>query len=115
MRDELNRTEFSESLDRRLSGLQDDPWLTAKVLAKAEGEFTPSEFVRQTAGVDNVCERAAVLAAGPGGELIMKNVTAEEDFSIKRTTGDVTFELCDAAEIVYIDHPTQAGGVIFER
>ena len=38
MRDELNRTEFSESLDRRLSGLQDDPWLTAKVLAKAEGE-----------------------------------------------------------------------------
>ena len=38
MRNELNRTEFSESLDRRLSGLQDDPWLTAKVLAKAEGE-----------------------------------------------------------------------------
>ena len=38
MRDELNKKEFSESLDRRLSGLQDDPWLTAKVLAKAEGE-----------------------------------------------------------------------------
>ena len=29
MYNELNRTEFSESLDRRLSGLQDDPWLTA--------------------------------------------------------------------------------------
>ena len=38
MRNELNRTEFSESLDKRLSGLRGDPWLTAKVLAKAEGE-----------------------------------------------------------------------------
>ena len=38
MRDEMNRTEFSESLDRRLSGLQGDPWLAAKVLAKTEGE-----------------------------------------------------------------------------
>ena len=49
---------------------------TASLLAKAEGEFTPSEFVRQTAGVDNVCERAAVLAAGPDGELIMKKHAA---------------------------------------
>ncbi|MBQ6663127.1 MAG: cobalamin biosynthesis protein [Firmicutes bacterium] len=49
---------------------------TASLLAKAEGEFTPSEFVRQTAGVDNVCERAAVLAAGSGGELIMKKHAA---------------------------------------
>ena len=38
MRDEMNRTEFSESLDRRLSGLQGDPWLAAKVLARTEGE-----------------------------------------------------------------------------
>ena len=28
------------------------------------GSFTPSAFVRSVTGVDNVCERAAVLAAG---------------------------------------------------
>ena len=33
-------------------------------LSRAEGEFTPSPFVRQVTGTDNVCERAAVLAAG---------------------------------------------------
>ena len=42
----------------------------AAVLAKAEGEFTPSEFVEQTVGVDNVCERAALLAAGPGARIV---------------------------------------------
>ncbi len=33
-------------------------------LEKVPGSFTPSEFVRGVTGVDNVCERAAVLAAG---------------------------------------------------
>ena len=27
------------------------------------GDFTPSEFVREVTGVDNVCERAALLGA----------------------------------------------------
>ena len=34
-------------------------------LAEAEGEFSSSLFVKQVTGVDNVCERAAVLAGGP--------------------------------------------------
>ena len=38
MNNRLSKAEFSESLDRRLSGLQGDPWLKAKVLGKAEGE-----------------------------------------------------------------------------
>lgn len=42
---------------------------SAQELAQAEGEFTPSAFVAQTVGVDNVCERAATLA---GGELMIK-------------------------------------------
>ena len=29
-----------------------------------EGQFTPSAFVKGVTGVDNVCERSAVLASG---------------------------------------------------
>ena len=34
------------------------------MLAAAEGDFTPSDFVKSVTGVDNVCERAAVCAGG---------------------------------------------------
>ena len=44
----------------------------AELLEKAGGNFTASDFVRRTVGTDNVCERAAVLGAGPGAELIVK-------------------------------------------
>lgn len=43
---------------------------TSGQLMKAEGEFTSSQFVQTVTGVDNVCERAAVLAGG--GALIRK-------------------------------------------
>jgi len=36
---------------------------TAEELKTAPGEFTPSEFVAKVTGVDNVCERAAMLGA----------------------------------------------------
>lgn len=36
---------------------------SAGELAAVEGDFTPSEFVRSVTGVDNVCERAALLGA----------------------------------------------------
>lgn len=42
---------------------------TASQLEAVEGEFTPSDFVRRTTGVDNVCERAAALG---GGELVIR-------------------------------------------
>lgn len=38
---------------------------SAAQLARVEGTFASSPFVAQTTGVDNVCERAAVLAGGP--------------------------------------------------
>ena len=44
-------------------------FFTAEQLAAAEGEFSPSEFVRSVTGVDNVCERSAVCC---GGALIMR-------------------------------------------
>lgn len=43
-------------------------FFTARELQKASGEFTPSKFVQSVTGVDNVCERAAVMY---GGKLIV--------------------------------------------
>ena len=48
---------------------------SAEQLQNAPGEFTPSAFVRSVTGVDNVCERAAVLVAG--GPLRVKKYAAE--------------------------------------
>lgn len=39
-------------------------FFTAEQLRQTPGSFTPSAFVQSVTGVDNVCERAAVLAAG---------------------------------------------------
>ena len=49
----------------------------ASVLERADGDFTASEFVKETVGVDNVCERAAALAAGPRGVIVCKKVKGE--------------------------------------
>lgn len=43
---------------------------SARALGAVEGDFSPSAFVRSVTGVDNVCERAAVL--GSGGTLMIK-------------------------------------------
>ena len=36
---------------------------SAEELAQVPGTFTSSEFVKQTMGIENICERAAVKAA----------------------------------------------------
>ncbi|MBR0597341.1 cobalt-precorrin 5A hydrolase [Sinanaerobacter chloroacetimidivorans] len=43
---------------------------SAEELGATPGDYTPSDFVNRITGVDNVCERAAVL--GSQGELIVK-------------------------------------------
>lgn len=40
-----------------------------------------------------------LIAEGNTGDLSLKQVVASEKFSIQRTTGDVKFDSCDAAEI----------------
>jgi cobalt-precorrin 5A hydrolase len=45
---------------------------TAEELKSLEGNFTKSEFVSDTVGVDNVCERAALIACGDGGKLVYR-------------------------------------------
>lgn len=49
-------------------------------LKSLQGAFTASSFVEQVTGVDNVCERSALLCAGKGGKLILA----------KRALGPVT-------------------------
>ena len=57
---------------------------SAEELRAAEGSFTASEFVEARTGVDNVCERAAVLCCG-GGALVESKYAA----------GGVTFALAE--------------------
>jgi DUF4097 and DUF4098 domain-containing protein YvlB len=46
---------------------------------------------------DVVCQSA--ISSGSTGDILLKNVIAAEKFSIKRSTGDVKFNGCDASEI----------------
>lgn len=48
---------------------------TAEELRQTPGEFTPSTFVSQITGVDNVCERSAVFVSG--GSLFAKKFAAD--------------------------------------
>lgn len=49
---------------------------TAGELAAADGEYNSSDFVKQVTGVDNVCERSAILGSGKDGRLLLgKTVT----------------------------------------
>lgn len=45
---------------------------SAQELQTARGEFSGSEFVEKITGVSNVCQRAAVLAAGQGKPIVKK-------------------------------------------
>ena len=48
---------------------------TADELMKVSGDFESSDFVLETTGADNVCERSAVLCSG--GRLIVKKTVAD--------------------------------------
>lgn len=50
---------------------------SAEELGQAEGSEAESPFVRQVTGVGNVCERAALLGAGPNGRLVVKKQAAD--------------------------------------
>lgn len=56
-------------------GSRDIPIMTysAQELSQVQGDFTGSDFVRSVTGVDNVCERSAVLCSGKG--LIMRKTS----------------------------------------
>ena len=64
----------------------------AEELQRAEGDFSDSAFVRSVTGVDNVCERSAVLASGNGQILLKK--TAGDGVTVAAAVRDwsVDFE-----------------------
>ncbi len=55
---------------------------TAEELAGAPGEYTASEFVSRITGVDNVCERSAVLASAGGRLVIRKQAGSGVTFAL---------------------------------
>ncbi len=63
-----------------------------------EGDVKIRVSTGKTALTDITCKN--VFSSGNTGDISLKNVIAAEKFSIERSTGDVTFDGCDAAEIV---------------
>ena len=45
---------------------------SAEALASVPGAFSPSSFVKEITGIENVCERAALAAAGERARLVQK-------------------------------------------
>ena len=59
----------------------------ADVLNKAPGEYSASDFVRKTTGVDNVCERSAVLGSGCGKLILRKTAKSGMTIAIAKRSG----------------------------
>ena len=69
------------------------PFLTysAEELQQVPGDFTASAFVKETTGVDSVCERAAVLSSG--GTLVVKKVAENGmTFALAKQEEAIRFE-----------------------
>ena len=67
----IDKKEGEEGLLEAAAALGHLPkFFTAEELREVPGNFSGSAFVEKTVGVDNVCERCAVLGAG-GGDLLL--------------------------------------------
>lgn len=64
-------------------------------LEAAAGDFSASAFVKKTTGVDNVCERAAVAAAG--GRLLARR-HASQGVTMALAMRDMTIDFTGFAE-----------------
>ena len=63
----------------RFSQVHKLPFLTfdAEILNGIQGHFSSSDFVKNTTGTDNVCERAAIAAAGDGASLLVQKTACD--------------------------------------
>ncbi len=63
-----------------------------------EGDVKINVSTGKTSITDVRCK--TVISNGNTGDILLQNVIAAEKFSIERSTGDVRFDGCDAADIV---------------
>ena len=63
-------------------------------LAALEGDFTPSAFVQKVTGVNNVCERAALME---GGRLILHK-QAGEGVTVALSLGECILDFAKGEE-----------------
>lgn len=107
--------DFSASVSDTLKIRTSTGWIHAQNLSAGELDLTASTGavtvsgvscegdvrVKVTTGKVNLTDIACknVFTNGNTGDIFMKNVLASETFSIERSTGDVAFDACDAAEI----------------
>lgn len=68
-------------------------FFSAEQLKQAPGEYTASSFVQEQVGVDNVCERAAILSAGDDAKLIIrKTASSGVTLAVAQENRRLTFE-----------------------
>ncbi|MEG0501115.1 MAG: cobalt-precorrin 5A hydrolase [Cellulosilyticaceae bacterium] len=65
---------------------------TSEELKAVAGDFTPSAFVKSITGVENVCERAAVLGSGCGELLLRKSSLNGVTLAIAQTAYKINFD-----------------------
>ena len=83
-KDEKGILEFAKDM-----GIEPE-FYSSDELAEVEGDFTPSEFVKSITGVDNVCERAALIRAD---RLIVKKTAMDGvTVSVALKNMEVSFE-----------------------
>ena len=90
---------------------------TGKVTASGiscHGDVKVKVTTGKTRLTDMTCR--SLISDGNTGSIYLKNVVATERFSIERSTGDVRFEACDAAEIsIKTDTGDVKGSVLSDK
>lgn len=65
---------------------------SSELLGRARGRFEGSDFVKQTTGVNNVCERSAVIASNNGELVVKKYVNNGITLAIAKKEWCINFE-----------------------
>ncbi|MDD5805232.1 cobalt-precorrin 5A hydrolase [Blautia sp. HCP3S3_H10_1] len=82
---------------------------SSEQLLAVQGDFTPSSFVSQTVGVDNVCERSAVKAAKDLFPCRKENRSAQDTKNISNETNN--YKTDKQADVTIIQRKHGAEGV----
>lgn len=79
-----------------------------------DGEVTVGVSTGKVMLSDTQCK--SVISSGSTGDIILSNVIATERFSIERSTGDVRFDGCDAADLfVKTDTGDVSGSLLTDK